>query len=70
MRGEKMNPPLDLSAVLANAPRNCWLALSEDQTKVVARGETVADAVAEAKKAGVNDPIVMWAPKEWISTVF
>lgn len=60
----------DLSELLANAPRNCWLALNEDETKIVGRGETVQEAVVEAKRAGVDDPIVLWAPKEWVSTVF
>jgi len=60
----------DLSTLLEKAPRNCWLALNEDQSEVVGRGETVRDAIEEAKKAGVDDPIVLWAPKEWIPTVF
>ena len=60
----------DLSALLSAGPRNCWIALNEEETKIVARGESVVDAVAEAKKAGVNDPIVMWAPKEWTPTIF
>jgi hypothetical protein len=60
----------DLSALLEKAPRNCWLALNDDQSKIVGRGETVSDAIEEAKKAGVNDPIVLWAPGEWIPTVF
>ena len=64
------NKAIDLSQLLHDAPRNCWLALSEDESKIVGRGETVNDAVAEAKKAGVNDPVVLWAPKEWIPRVF
>jgi hypothetical protein len=60
----------DLSVLLAEAPRNCWLALNEEQTKVVGRGETIKEAVAEAQKSGVQDPIVMWAPKQWIPSVF
>jgi len=60
---------VDLAAVLADAPRECWLALNEDETKIVGRGETVEEAVAEAKKAGVQDPFIIWSPKRWIPSV-
>ena len=64
------NKAIELSQLLHDAPRNCWLALNEDESKIVGRGETVNDALAEAEKAGVNDPVVLWAPKEWIPRVF
>ena len=60
---------IDLTAVLANAPRSCWLALNEEQTAIIGRGETIKEAVLEARKAGVEDPIVMWSPKSWIPHV-
>ena len=60
----------DLSILLSKAPRNCWLALNEEQTAVVGRGETLEEAVKEAVANGVQDPIVMWAPKAWTSLVF
>ena len=53
----------DLAAVLARAPRNCWLALNEDETAVVGRGETLEEAEDEARKNHVEDPIVVWAQK-------
>lgn len=65
-----MNKAVDLSEILANAPRNCWLALNEEQSEIVGRGETLKEAVAEARKRGVEDPIVIWAPKRWMPTVF
>ena len=55
----------DLAALLARAPRNCWLALNEDETAVVGRGETLEEAVDEARKNKVEAPIVVWAPKTW-----
>jgi hypothetical protein len=61
---------VDLSELLANAPRNCWLALNEEETKIVGRGETIQEAVKEAKEAGVSDPIVVWSRKEWVASVF
>ncbi len=60
----------DLTSLLADAPRNCWLALNEEQTKIVGRGESIKEAVAEARKNGIEDPIVMWAPKQWMLSVF
>ncbi|PYU29567.1 MAG: hypothetical protein DMG31_17145 [Acidobacteria bacterium] len=60
----------DLSAVLEKAPRDCWLALNEEQTAVVGRGETMDEAVKEANANGVKDPIVMLAPKTWRSAIY
>jgi hypothetical protein len=54
-----------LSTVLADAGRECWIALAEDESAVVGRGETATEAVEEAKRAGVQDPILVWAPKHW-----
>ena len=60
---------VDLAVLLRNAPRNCWLALSDDELRIVGRGESVADAVEEAKKAGVEDPVIVWSPKTWIPMI-
>ena len=65
-----MNKTVDLSVILANAPRNCWLALNEAQSAIVGRGETLEEAIAEARKNGVEDPIVLWAPKTWLPAVY
>ncbi len=61
--------PVDLSTLLRNAPRNCWLALSDDESRIVGRGESVAEAVEEANKSGVEDPVIVWSPKAWIPIV-
>ena len=61
---------VDLSELLANAPRNCWLALNDDETRIVGHGATLNEALAEARKAGFADPVVLWAPEEWVPTVF
>ncbi len=60
----------DLSLILEKAPRECWLALTKDETKVIGRGEDIAEAVNEAKENGETDPVLIWAPKEWIPSVF
>jgi hypothetical protein len=63
-------PQSSLSSVLTNAGRECWLALTEDESKVVGRGETPTEAVEEARRAGVDDPILLYAPKTWSPSVF
>ncbi len=65
-----MEKVVDLSQILANAPRNCWLALNEDQTEVIGRGETIKEAVAEARGKGIEDPIILWSPKALIPAIY
>jgi hypothetical protein len=65
-----MNKVLDLSVLLANAPRNCWLALNEEETAIVGRGDTVREAVEEARRSGVEDPIILWSPRSWLPSVY
>ena len=60
---------IGLSKILNDASRECWLALTEDESAVAGRGETPAEAVAEAQRAGVGDPILIWAPKTWTPAV-
>jgi hypothetical protein len=59
----------NLSTTLANAGRECWLALTEDESAVVGRGATPVEAIKEAALAGVKDPIIVWAPKHWEARV-
>ena len=65
-----MNSAVDLTKLLLNASRECWLALNEEQSKIVGRGETIREAVEEAKKNGVDDPIIVWSPKVWTTRVY
>jgi hypothetical protein len=60
----------DFSDLLLKSPKNCWLALSEDETRVIATGETPEEAQANASAAGVEDPLLLWSPDEWIPHVF
>lgn len=62
---EEIRAGTNLSNILTGAARNSWIALNEDQSKVVGRGETLEQAVKEAQKNGVDDPIVVWSPKTW-----
>jgi len=52
---------------LRSAPLNAWVALSEDETKVVATGATYEEAAVESERAGVRDPIIIKTPVEWLA---
>lgn len=58
-----------LADLLTGAARNCWLALSEDESRIVGKGETLEGAMEVAHKNGVDDPVVIWSPKEWRHSV-
>ena len=61
---------VDYIKLLKDAPRDCWVAINEEESVIVGRGETMTDAVVEAEKAGISDPIVLWSSKERIPSVF
>jgi len=65
-----MERVVDLSVILAEAPRNRWLALNEEQTAVVAVGKTLREALEKAKENGFPDPIIMWAPPVWLPSAY
>ncbi len=52
---------------LQSAPLDSWIALSEDETKVVAVGSSYDEAVAKSESAGVSDPVLVKTPKAWHS---
>ncbi len=60
----------DISEFVRNAPRNCWLALNDEETEVVGHRKTVDSAIDAANKNGIKEPILLWSPEEWIPTVY
>jgi hypothetical protein len=52
------------AAVLLTAPLDRWIALSEDESRIVAVGSTFEEAVREAERAGVSDPIIVKTPPD------
>ena len=60
----------NLMAALEKAPTNCWIALTEDQSKIIGRGETMEEAIRQAQTHGVEDPFVMWVPSSWMPCVY
>lgn len=54
--------PIDLTAVLKDAPVGEWIALSHGQERIVATGKTLAEAVNAANERGEDRPILMKVP--------
>ncbi len=50
---------------LLSAPLDSWVALSEDETRIVAVGATYAEADKNSERAGVSDPIIVKTPSSW-----
>lgn len=62
--------PEERVKLLSEAKPNSWLALSSDESKVVGRGDTYSEAVAEAEKHGEDDPLLIKIPDTWEPRVF
>lgn len=52
--------------LLRTAPLDSWIALSEDETKIVATGSTYEEVVRNSESAGVSDPLLIKTPKVWM----
>ena len=55
------SPRLD---ALRSAPLDSWVALSDDETRIVATGKTYAEVAEAAEKSGV-DTVIVKTPEEW-----
>ena len=51
---------------LKSAPLDSWIALSEDESKIVAVGSSYEDAVRKSESAGISDPVLVKTPKAWM----
>ena len=54
--------PIDLTAVLKDAPVGEWIALSHGQERIIATGKTLEEAVNAAREKGENHPVLMKVP--------
>jgi hypothetical protein len=52
--------------LLKKAPLDSWVALSEDETMIVAVGATFGEVTNKSELAGVNDPVILKTPKVWL----
>ncbi len=49
--------------------RGKWIALSEDQKRVIASGASLEEALAKAKKKGTKNPIMSKVPREFLEYI-
>ena len=62
-----MSTPADLRLEIPrSAPLDSWIALSEDESKIVAVGDSYDGVVSKSEKAGVSDPVLIKTPKCWL----
>ena len=57
-----MRATKDISSLLATVPRGAWVALSNDEERVVAYAAELPDAVKLAHEKGEADPVVIRVP--------
>jgi hypothetical protein len=62
--------PEERVRILRDARPNSWIALSADESHLVARGDTYAEAVAAAMQTGETDPVILKTPDDWSPKVF
>lgn len=63
VHSETENRRLEL---LRSAPMNSWIALSRDESKIVAIGKTFMEADDAAKQAGEKDYFLTRTPDTWL----
>ena len=51
--------------VLRSAPLNSWIALSEDETRIVAAGKSFTEVSDRCDDAGEKDPFILKTPNAW-----
>jgi hypothetical protein len=52
---------------LREAPPNTWVALSDDESRVIAIGATYEEVVKKSEEVGVKEPILIKTPSDWFS---
>jgi len=51
--------------LLRSAPLDSWVALSGDETRIVAVGKDYSEVVKMSDEAGENDPVILKTPSVW-----
>lgn len=51
---------------LRAAPLDAWVALAEDESRIVATGATYEEVVTKSDEAGVQDPVIIRTPESWL----
>jgi hypothetical protein len=51
--------------LLRSAPLDSWVALSEDESRIVAVGDSYTEVVQKSDHAGEVDPVILKTPPMW-----
>jgi hypothetical protein len=51
--------------LLREAPPKSWIALSSDESRLVAEAPSYEEVVSKAQAAGENDPVLIMTPETW-----
>ncbi len=54
------------SEALRSAPADSWVAMSEDETRIIATGATYEEVSKRLDEAGVKDSVIIKTPKSWL----
>ena len=65
---ERMSPE-ERVKILRDAPPKTWIAFSQDESKVVANGQTYEEAASRAELEGESDPVLVMIPASWLPRV-
>lgn len=60
---------INLTTVLRPQYDRLWVALNEQQTKVVAKGKTVQYVVAALERKKIKNPVITYAMKDYHALV-
>ena len=56
-------------SALTSAPKDRWIALSADESRVVADGATFDEVATVAARSGEADPLIIRVPEDWTTRV-
>ncbi len=65
-----MLSPEERIKILKDALPNSWIALSADESRVLASGQTYSDAVKLAEAKGESEPVLIKTPESWLDRVY
>ena len=61
----KMSPAIkDFTKLLSNVPAGAWVAISSDESHVVAYDSDIQAVIKKANEAGEQEPIVVRVPEQ------
>lgn len=63
---QRMSPENEIRLkLLRTAPLDAWVALSQDESRIVATGSDYEQVAKRADEAGETDPVILKTPQVW-----